>query len=77
MTRAVAHAPAHLGGLRAVSGLLRRLWAGFDRAARLRAQRGALAALDDRMLADIGLSRAQALAECDRPAWDAPGHWRG
>lgn len=40
-------------------------------------QRRALAALDDRLLADIGVSREAALAEAGRPAWDAPRHWRG
>lgn len=43
----------------------------------LGAQRRALVRLDDRLLADIGLTRAQALAEADRPFWDAPRHWRG
>lgn len=32
--------------------------------------RRALAAMDDRMLADIGLSRAEALAEASRAPWD-------
>lgn len=32
-------------------------------------QRAALAALDDRLLEDIGLSRAQARAEADKPFW--------
>jgi uncharacterized protein YjiS (DUF1127 family) len=43
----------------------------------LHGQRRALAGLDDRMLADIGLTRAQAQAEAGRPVWDAPRHWRG
>lgn len=38
-------------------------------------QRHALARLDDAALADIGLSRADALAEANRPLWDAPAHW--
>lgn len=41
----------------------------------LRKQRLALAALDDHLLADIGLSREDALAEASLPLWDAPGHW--
>ena len=38
-------------------------------------QRQVLARLDDRTLADIGLTRTQALAEAARPAWDVPGNW--
>lgn len=36
----------------------------------IRRQRRALLGLDDRALADIGLSRQQALAEARRPFWD-------
>lgn len=39
-------------------------------------QRRALARLDDRALADIGLDRATALTESRRPLWDIPAHWR-
>ncbi|MCF8485889.1 MAG: DUF1127 domain-containing protein [Rhodobacteraceae bacterium] len=38
-------------------------------------QRQSLARLDDRTLADVGLTRAQAAAEAARPAWDLPGNW--
>jgi uncharacterized protein YjiS (DUF1127 family) len=38
-----------------------------------RRQRRALMALDDRMLADIGLSRSQAYCEASRPFLDVPG----
>ena len=41
-----------------------------------RAQRAALSRLDDARLADIGISRAQAQAETDRPIWDVPSNWR-
>ncbi|GGW37808.1 hypothetical protein GCM10011452_27860 [Gemmobacter lanyuensis] len=34
-----------------------------------------LAELDTHLLRDIGLSRAQADAESERPIWDAPSHW--
>jgi len=54
-------------------GLLRRL----RTAVALTRQRRALAALDDAMLRDIGLTRGQALTEAARPFWDAPRHWRG
>lgn len=35
-------------------------------------QRKALAKMDDRMLADIGLTRAQAHLEANRSFWDLP-----
>jgi uncharacterized protein YjiS (DUF1127 family) len=38
----------------------------------VRRQRRALMALDDRMLADIGLSRSQAYREASRPFGDLP-----
>jgi uncharacterized protein YjiS (DUF1127 family) len=60
------------------------LWRGVGQAVALRRQRRALLALDDHLLNDIGLTRAQALDEAERPAlpllwpqvWDAPRHWR-
>jgi hypothetical protein len=33
--------------------------------------------LDDRLLADIGLTRSEALSEAGRAPWDAPAHWKG
>ena len=44
--------------------------------AALHRQRRHLARLDDHLLRDIGLTRAEAERECLRPAWDAPDHWR-
>ncbi len=41
----------------------------------LRRSRGRLAALDDHLLRDIGLSREAALQEAARKDWDAPEHW--
>ncbi|MBU2868884.1 DUF1127 domain-containing protein [Pacificibacter marinus] len=38
-------------------------------------QRKALADLDDSILSDIGITRAQAEYESERPAWDVPQHW--
>lgn len=38
-------------------------------------QRKSLSALDEHMLNDIGLTRAEATAEATRPAWDVPAHW--
>ena len=42
----------------------------------LRRSRQSLAALDDHMLRDIGLTREQAQAEADRAAWDVAPTWR-
>ena len=39
--------------------------------------RRALAGLDADALADIGLSRAEALHEARRPVWDMPSEWPG
>lgn len=39
-------------------------------------QRRQLRALDDHMLADIGISRIEAVAEAQKPVWNAPRHWR-
>jgi uncharacterized protein YjiS (DUF1127 family) len=77
---------AHLSPLPATAGLartaprlphaLRALWADFRRAyvLALRAEmsRGDLRRMDDRMLADIGITRAQAKAEADRVPWQVP-----
>lgn len=41
----------------------------------LRRGRARLATLEDHILRDIGLTRAQAEAEAERPLWDAPDHW--
>ena len=38
-------------------------------------QRRTLARLDPALLADIGLTRDEALAEASRPVWDAPEYW--
>lgn len=39
-------------------------------------QRQHLLQLDARALDDIGLNRADALAEAARPIWDVPAGWR-
>jgi len=43
----------------------------------LYSQRKALAKLDASDLRDLGLTRAQALEEANRPIWDVPSNWRG
>ena len=40
-------------------------------------QRAQLADLPVERLADLGLTRDEALREAARPFWDAPRHWRG
>ncbi len=50
----------------------------FKRIARLIAlqkERRQLADLDQHLLDDIGIDRHKALAEAERPVWDAPGAW--
>jgi uncharacterized protein YjiS (DUF1127 family) len=59
-----------------VAGLMLALQARLDRRIGLALQRRALMNLDARLLADVGISHDEALAEACRPVWDAPGHWR-
>ena len=40
-----------------------------------RRQRAQLAQLDATLLADIGVTAAQAASEAARPAWDVPSNW--
>ena len=42
----------------------------------LHASRQSLARLDDAMLEDIGVTRAEAMRESRRPMWDVPSNWR-
>jgi uncharacterized protein YjiS (DUF1127 family) len=53
------------------TGLAARIWAGLTVAR----QRRHLAVLDDHLLRDIGLDRADATREAYRPFWDVPRHW--
>ena len=48
----------------------------WRQAMNLRAGRKHLITLDDARLSDIGLTRAQAMAEAARPLWDVPRGWR-
>lgn len=50
--------------------LLQRVFAAFT----VRRERRALLALDDRMLADVGLSHADAYREAKRPFLDVPAY---
>ena len=42
----------------------------------LRRQRAQLAKLDEKALADVGLTHGEALSESNRPFWDVPANWR-
>ena len=44
-------------------------------ALKLARTRQSLSKLDDRMLADVGLTREEARHEYERPLWDAPRSW--
>ncbi|NTT86108.1 DUF1127 domain-containing protein [Tabrizicola fusiformis] len=57
-------------------GTPRRLLAGISTALAVRRQRAELARLPETLLADLGLTRAEALAEAQRPLWDVPARWR-
>lgn len=39
-------------------------------------QRRQLRDLDDHLLEDIGITRAEAIAESRQTLWNAPDHWR-
>ncbi|MCX7300511.1 MAG: DUF1127 domain-containing protein [Rhodobacterales bacterium] len=41
----------------------------------VRQQRRKLAEMDDAQLRDIGVTRAEALEEAERPIWDVPATW--
>lgn len=71
MTHATASCPASCSPRKPQLSLfsrLRLLWS-------VRRQRNQLAALDERALKDIGLTRADAEAEARRGFWSAPNHW--
>ena len=55
-----------------LGALARAVWCQFKRWHELARQRRQLAALDEAALKDIGLSRADALQEVERPFWDDP-----
>ena len=52
------------------------VWMKLHRFFRLSRQRRHLGELDDHMLADIGVTREQALKESRKLAWDVPTNWR-
>ena len=60
------------GSLRGLGGQLSlgRIWTSFTRVMRARQTRQLLAEMDDRMLADIGVGRGDAITEASRAPWD-------
>lgn len=58
-------------GVRRAPSLISRLFQSRE----IARQRRKLAALDDALLDDIGLTRHQAEHEAERPVWDAPRNW--
>lgn len=69
---------AYLNGrqLTAFSGFALRVVVTIVAWEELRKTRKSLGKLDDHILRDIGLTRAQAKAEARRSVWDAAPHWR-
>lgn len=53
--------------------VLRRAWATFSEMRRAHRTRRLLTEMDDRMLADIGIGRGDALMEASRAPWDIGG----
>lgn len=51
------------------AGVLRTVWRTLLRWQRRHDERLRLAAMDDRLLSDVGISRAQAAAEAEKPFW--------
>ena len=67
--RLIRFAPS--GVLRAIAG---NLWARLRYMLHTRRTRQMLSEMDDRMLADFGVGRGDALMEASRPMWDRGGH---
>ncbi len=52
------------------------LWRRIGQALGVWRQRRSLAQLDDHLLSDLGLTRAEAAREARRAMWDVPPFWR-
>lgn len=63
-------------GVAGVTFRLRQAWAWLRRAMELSRQRRALYRLDESALHDLGLSRADAWQEADKPFWQQPAEER-
>lgn len=62
-------------GRASVGAPRRSFLAHLNAAMALHRSRARLALLDTHLLEDIGLDRAAAEAEANRPVWDAPASW--
>lgn len=51
------------------------IWARVTNMIAINSQRRALLKLDDHMLHDIGVSRAEAAKEGSQASWNVPSHW--
>jgi len=71
------YAASHQTGHGFFIRVLRGLHVRFSHWGALRRQRRHLAAMDDYLLRDIGLTRQDIAEAFDGAAWDAPSHWRG
>lgn len=60
----------HNAGVTSPTQLLRQAWTALAEMRRARRTRRLLAEMDDRMLADIGIGRGDALMEASRAPWD-------
>lgn len=67
--------PTSLPRLRRQRLSLAAILAGLFHRSGLRHARRRLAKLDDHLLRDTGVSRAEAQAEANRKGWDAPNDW--
>ena len=67
----ILHATRPTDAVRGAADLLRRLWVLLSTWCGRAAQRRALAALDHRLLRDVGLTRDQAVVESEKPFWRA------
>jgi uncharacterized protein YjiS (DUF1127 family) len=66
---------AYISAHRAAPARSGNLFARLTQRLELQRQRAQLARLDDAALADLGLTRAEAIAESQRGFWDAPTCW--
>ncbi|WP_158893903.1 MULTISPECIES: DUF1127 domain-containing protein [unclassified Pseudomonas] len=74
MAQLITHqdSAARTAGVPGVIFRLRQVWAWLRRAVELSRQRRALYRLDEGALHDLGLSRADAWQEADKPFWRQP-----